>query len=86
MRDDYRVPWVEAWIEHQPDGILHQAPKQGEKQPNRRGNRSEYDQDEIKICLSCPLKECALERNLRCRRLSGELKKRREKRKHDKGD
>ena len=82
--NEYRVPWVEAWIEQQPDGIIHQAPKQGDRPPTK--SRSEYDPEEAKICLQCPRETCVLDRDIQCRRFAVLIKKRRERKQHDKGD
>lgn len=84
--NENRVPWIEAWIERQPDGVLHQAPKQGDRPARPHGKRPEYDQDEIQICLNCPRERCVLDKDIQCRRLTVLLRKRKEKKQHDKGD
>lgn len=77
MNDEYRQRLIEHLIEKSPDGMLHPAPAQGEK-PKRSGPKPYQNQEEIAICLSCPLKRCKLDSDIQCHRLRRELKKRKE--------
>ena len=74
----FPAPEIERLIAKSPDGLLHTAPEQGEK-PKRSGPKPyQNKQDEIEICLSCPLKRCRLDSEQQCTRLRMELKKRKE--------
>lgn len=78
--DINRTPWLESLIERSADGLVHQAPRQGDAvKPGRQPKA--YDKDEhaeIEICLTCPRKRCLLDdpKNEFCARLRREIKKR----------
>ena len=82
----YRQAAIESMIQRSADGLLHIAPKQGETKTRRFGPEPYQNTDEIKICLSCPLKECILEKNEYCSRLRAELRRKRKEKKNDKSD
>ena len=82
-RNLYRDTWAERLIENTA-GPLHAVPPEGVRPDLRTGPKPYEDPDEARICLDCPLEQCALdEAGGRCRRYAIELRKLRRQQQHD---